>query len=211
MKTDQLIAAMAADARTERPIESVLPWMLLGTCLVVGSVFLALVGIRPDPGAALRQATVLLKQGFPFLLAIGAFGCVLRLARPGARVGGWIAPIAAVPLLLGIAVLLTLRALPPADWYGAMLGGTRLFCLTAISLMSLPILAGSLWVLQRGASARPGLTGAAAGLMSGAAATALYAIHCNEDSPLFYATWYVLAMLVATGLGALLGSRLLRW
>ena len=30
-------------------------------------------------------------------------------------------------------------------------------------------------------------------------------MHCTEDSPLFYAVWYVLAILVATGLGALPG------
>ena len=40
---------------------------------------------------------------------------------------------------------------------------------------------------------------------------ALYAIHCTEDSPLFYAVWYGLAILVATAIGAALGRFLLRW
>ncbi len=39
----------------------------------------------------------------------------------------------------------------------------------------------------------------------------VYSIHCTEDSPLFYAVWYMLAILGASALGALLGSRLLRW
>jgi hypothetical protein len=77
--------------------------------------------------------------------------------------------------------------------------------------MSLPLLAATLWALRRGASTRPALSGALAGLLSGGAAATVYAVHCPEDSPLFYASWYVLAILGATALGALLGARLLRW
>jgi hypothetical protein len=40
---------------------------------------------------------------------------------------------------------------------------------------------------------------------------AFYAAHCFDDSPLFVATWYTLAIAFVTGLGALLGSKLLRW
>jgi hypothetical protein len=36
-------------------------------------------------------------------------------------------------------------------------------------------------------------------------------VHCTEDSPLFWSFWYVLAILFATALGALLGARVLRW
>ena len=77
--------------------------------------------------------------------------------------------------------------------------------------MSLPFLAATLWALRRGASTRPGLSGALAGLLSGAAAATVYAVHCTEDSPLFWSFWYVLAILFATALGALLGARVLRW
>ena len=75
----------------------------------------------------------------------------------------------------------------------------------------MPLLAGTLWALRRGASTRPALAGAVAGLLSGGAAAAIYAVHCTEDSPLFYAVWYSLAILAVTGLGAALGSRVLRW
>ena len=77
--------------------------------------------------------------------------------------------------------------------------------------ISLPILAISLWILRRGASTRPPVAGALAGLMSGGVATALYAIHCTEDSPLFYVTWYSLAIQLVTAVGAALGSQVLRW
>jgi hypothetical protein len=36
-------------------------------------------------------------------------------------------------------------------------------------------------------------------------------LHCFDDSPLFVATWYVLAAILVVLLGMLLGRRLLRW
>jgi len=44
-----------------------------------------------------------------------------------------------------------------------------------------------------------------------ALAAALYALHCTDDSPLFVATWYSLAIAGVTVLGWAVGSRLLRW
>ena len=93
----------------------------------------------------------------------------------------------------------------------ALMGQSNRQCLVSIGLMSVPLLAATLWALRRGASTRPALSGALAGLLSGATAAAVYAVHCTEDSPLFYAVWYVLAILVATAIGAVLGRSLLRW
>ncbi|MFO1106320.1 MAG: DUF1109 domain-containing protein [Amaricoccus sp.] len=211
MRTEHLIAAMAADLGRERPVEAMLPWALLAAALVVGAACLLLLGPRPDLASALGTPRVLLKQGFPVLLAVGGFGWAERLARPAAPSGPWPLLLGAVPILLGGAVLATLDALPRAGWCAATLGQTHLDCLASISLMALPILVASLATLRRGASLRPALTGAAAGLASGGTAAALYAIHCVEDSPLFYATWYGIAILGATALGALAGARLLRW
>jgi hypothetical protein len=59
------------------------------------------------------------------------------------------------------------------------------------------------------AAHQPGLTGAA-GVAAGLAA-ALYALQCTDDSPLFVATWYPLAILIVSLLGAAAAQRLLRW
>ena len=80
-----------------------------------------------------------------------------------------------------------------------MMGRSNGQCLVFISLMSLPLLAATLAALRRGASTRPVLSGALAGLLSGGAAAAVYALRCTEDSPLFYGLWYVLAILGVTG------------
>jgi hypothetical protein len=93
----------------------------------------------------------------------------------------------------------------------AMMGQSSGHCLAFIGIMSVPLLAASLWALRRGASTRPALSGALAGLLSGGAAATVYAVHCTEDSPLFYSLWYVLAIVGAAGVGWIVGRRLLRW
>ena len=57
----------------------------------------------------------------------------------------------------------------------------------------------------------PFQAGAAAGFLAGAIGAALYATHCPDDSPLFVAAWYSLAIGFVAALGAVAGSRLLRW
>jgi hypothetical protein len=39
----------------------------------------------------------------------------------------------------------------------------------------------------------------------------LYASHCTDDSPLFVATWYSIATALVAAIGALAGSRMLRF
>ncbi len=104
-----------------------------------------------------------------------------------------------------------MRAMPASDWMPAMMGQSNGQCVGFITLMALPLLAVALWALRDGASTRPAVSGALAGLLAGGAAAVVYSLHCTEDSPLFYAVWYGLAVLIATGVGAALGSRVLRW
>ena len=62
---------------------------MLVAAAAVAAVFLPIIGPRPDLGAALMQPPVVVKQAVPLILALGAFGAALRLARPGMGVGGW--------------------------------------------------------------------------------------------------------------------------
>lgn len=211
MRTEQLIHAMSADTVRTPPVLGLLVAALLPAMLLAGAGFAAVLGVRPDLGAALMQARVLVKQGFPLLLAVGAFGTALRLAQPGAGAGRWPLALAAVPAVLLLAIVTELRAMPEAGWGAALMGHSIRICLPSVTLLSLPALAGSLWALRRGASTHPVLSGAVAGLLSGGLGAGLYAFFCVEDSPLFYGVWYVLAILGIAGLGALLGARLLRW
>jgi hypothetical protein len=91
------------------------------------------------------------------------------------------------------------------------LGHSIPVCLPAINLMSLPILAGLIAALRRGAPVDPQKAGALAGLAAAGLATALYSTFCTEDSPLFYSVWYSVGIAITTALGAVAGSRWLRW
>jgi len=50
-----------------------------------------------------------------------------------------------------------------------------------------------------------------AGLFSGAVAAAIYAAHCPDDSPLFVALWYSLAIAIVAAAGGIAGRLALRW
>ena len=211
MKTEALIRAMAADTAPARPIGPLLAGAVLALMAAGAAVYLSLFGMRPDFGAAMTQAAVMIKQASPLLLLVGGFGAALRLAHPGERVGGWALVLLAMPALLALAVAHSMMTMPRPDWHAAMMGSSSRRCLAWIIAMGLPFLAGVLWVLRAGASTRPALTGAAGGLLAGGAAAVVYSMHCTEDSPLFYSVWYVIAMLAIALVGAVVGSRVLRW
>ena len=104
-----------------------------------------------------------------------------------------------------------LMVVPPDLWMPRLIGHNMRFCTTMIPLFALGPLVLLLWAFRRGAPDNPARAGAVAGLIAGGIGAAFYAAHCFDDSPLFVATWYTLAIGVVTGLGALLGSRFLRW
>ena len=96
-------------------------------------------------------------------------------------------------------------------WLSRLVGSNSKICMMAIPLLSLPLLAAALFGLRHGAPTRPGLSGGLAGLMAAGLAATLYASHCTDDSPLFVLTWYSLAIALVTAIGALAGSRVLRF
>lgn len=211
MRTDELIRAISADNTWVRPVSAALPLALLAGFAICALVFGATMGFRPGLAEAIAQPQTLLKHLFPVALAAAALGAVARLSRPEARLDGWTWALIASA---GIAVAAFWSAAlftPVAAWPEAIMGETTLDCLLSITLLGMLMLSGALWALRRGASAHPALSGALAGLMSGAAGAALFALHCTEDDPMFWGFWYLLAIGVVTGVGALLGRRLLRW
>ena len=61
-------------------------------------------------------------------------------------------------------------------------------------------------VLRYGATTRPGFAGAMAGLLAGGLAATFYAAHCPDDSPLFVATWYTIAIAAMALASALIAT-----
>jgi hypothetical protein len=123
-----------------------------------------------------------------------------------------------VPVLL-IAPLLAMWALAVVALTGAdaqqravlFLGQTWDACPLRIAVLSAPVFAAAMWGMRGLAPTRPGLAGAAAGLLAGACGALVYSFHCPELAAPFLGTWYVLGMLIPTALGAIMGPLVLRW
>ncbi|MGH6795801.1 MAG: NrsF family protein [Methylocella sp.] len=212
MKTDDLIRALAADCGVRpMPPGRVLALALIpGVAITLASYF-AVLGPRPHLFALLGEPRLTFKLGLTFLLVALSPALALRLVQPGAYIRRAALFLAIVPGLLGLASLAEIATVPPAEWGQRLMGVNALFCLKTIPFLALAPLAAALLALRQGACDRPALAGAGAGLFAGAIGAALYATHCPDDSPLFVAAWYSLAITFVVTLGAVAGSRLLRW
>jgi hypothetical protein len=211
VKTNDLINVLAQDAPVRWGFGRVFAAATIASVGIAGALFFALMGFRPDIAHAIGTVRFLFKFLLTVMLGAAATGAILRMARPGVRVGAWGWALAAVPVLLAGAVIAELLVMPEWTWAARMAGHNARFCLTLIPLLAIAPLACLLMALRSGAPGRPGLAGALAGLAAAGIAAAFYAANCTDDSPLFVAAWYPLAAAIVTGAGYLAGSRLLKW
>lgn len=212
METDNLINLLAADAGKRRPPMSRV-WQLatIVSVVIAGAVFFATLGFRPDIAQAVQTPRFLFKFVVTLSLVGGALLVARALSRPGANWRAALPGLAISPALLATAVVVELFVLPPDRWAIYTIGTNSMICLTYIPLIGAGPLAVFLAVMRYGAPPRPGVAGAVAGLLAGAIAATFYAAQCTDDSPLFVATWYTLAIAILTVAGAVLGTRVARW
>jgi hypothetical protein len=211
METDQLIRTLAADSTRARPVGFVLTLALVAAAPVSVLMFVAMLGVRPDVMSAMHNPFFDLKFAVTLALGISAVAVSLHLSRPEALLRGWallwLVPAGILAAGIGGEMMMPQR-LPMMT---RLVGHNSRVCVMAIPLMSLPLLAGALFGLRHGAPTRPAVAGAVAGMLSAGFAATLYASHCTDDSPLFVATWYTIATALVAAIGALAGSRLLRF
>jgi hypothetical protein len=212
MDTDQLIRTLAADnAHHARPVGFVLALALLAAAPVSVLLFFASLGVRPDVMSAMHNPFFDLKFAVTLALAISAIAVSLHLSRPEASLRGW-AWLLVIPAGLLVAGIGSEMMMPQRlPMMTRLVGSNSRACMMAIPLLSLPLLAAALLGLRHGAPARPALAGALAGMLSAGLAATLYASHCTDDSPLFVATWYSIATVLVSAIGALAGAKLLRF
>jgi hypothetical protein len=212
LKTHDFIDALAVDAGT-RPAQFGRAFRAgIAIAVLLGAIaFWVLLGPRPDFGAAMETVRFPFKFVVTSLFGAAAAALALRLSRPGDAVGAARWAIFAAPVLLATAVLIELVVMPRDTWMARMIGTHALICLTYVPIISALPLLTVLFVLRNGAPRSPTATGAAAGLLAGAVGTTFYAAQCPDDSPLFVAVWYPLAIAMVACAGAALGSRILRW
>jgi hypothetical protein len=212
MKTDDLIAMLAADTaaapRAARRFVAAMAGGLAGAVLLM----VATLGVRPDLAQAAALPMFWMKLLAPALAAAAAFRLMDRLAVPGRRPG--VAPAAVIGALLltaWTAAAAVLLSSAPEQRLALVHGVSWKTCTRNIGLLSLPLLAAAFWALRGWAPTRLALTGGCAGLFAGAAAAVVYALHCPEMAAPFLGIWYVLGVLTPAVLGTLLGPHLLRW
>jgi hypothetical protein len=212
MRTDELIASLASEAgRRRTPMPTV--WMLVlgAAVLLAAAVFFATLGVRPDFAEALAAPAFLLKFAITLAIAVTAMLVLARLARPGSMSRAAWSLLLVGPLLLLGAVGLELATRAPEQWSMLAQGKNSLICLTYIPLIGLGPLALLLAGLRAGAPTRPLASGVVAGLVAGGIAATFYAAHCTDDSPLFVATFYTLAIAMLATLGGIAGRLVARW
>jgi hypothetical protein len=212
MKTDDLINAIAADAKAPAvPIGWIVSLGAAAGIVATAILFFAMLPMRPDIEFALSDWHFLMKWAFSLTLLASALFVVTRLACPQWSPCAKTLLLLAAPAVLAVGVVADMAALPASAWMPTMIGTNALGCIFYVPILSGLPLAVMIIALRRGAPPRPALAGAVAGLVAAGIAASFYATHCQNDSPLFLAAWYLLATAMVAGVGALLGSRLLRW
>ena len=211
MKTNELIDMLSTGPDAAPPSARVLLLPVLGGLLASTVIMMVLLGVRPNLLEELALPAFWAKLVFSLASAAAAWLAAKRLSAPGART-------AALPFYLGAPVLVVWLAAAAAlfdatpDMRASLFwGSTWRYCPLLIALISLPVFAAALNVMRKRAPTRLRLAGAAAGFAAGAAAAAIYCLHCPELSIVFVGFWYLIGMLIPTALGALLGPRLLVW
>lgn len=212
MKTDDLIRALAEDPAVARtPLGLALLYGLVPGIAISVALYAMLIGPRPHLLELIAQPRIVFKILYPLAVFACAGPLALRLARPIGDPRPLLAVLIGLLLVLAAAVAIELLVIPSDLWRVRLLGHNALVCMALIPTFAAAPLIGALIALHRGAPKNSGIAGAGAGLLAGAFGAALYATHCPDDSPLFVATWYGLAILIVIAVGSLAGFRFLRW
>lgn len=210
MKTDDLIRILASDAKAEPPVwQGLLPGLPLALLLAFGAV-VSFLGLRADLDAALRDPVSSMRFVLGLALGLAGLWAALLASRPVARRSGLL-PLCLIAAVAGLLWLREWMNTPQEARAMAVQGKTMVSCLVSIPVLSILPVSAILVALRRGASVTPLASGAYAGLAGGGFAAALYAFHCTEDSPLFFVTWYGVAILIVTFATAALSRLALRW
>jgi len=185
---------------------------LLGASALIALLLTLLwLGARSDIVQAAQVPVFWLKLGFPAALCMLA-GLALNCSlHPGAPLKGPVSGLVSLVLVLWLLAWWVSRDAGEAERSASFWGTTWLECPAYIAAVTTPTLAAALYWARGFGPLSPRLTGALAGLASGAFGAALYALHCRESGIPFLATWYLVGAAIPAGVGLALGPRVLAW
>lgn len=211
--TASLIRQLAARARPVRPLASPLrrtaAWLVFAIAVI--AVMVAAYGLHPGGVVALATATGALEFGASIATGIAAAYAAFQVSVPG-RSRRWIwLPL---PFLLawlgglGAGCLAEAARLGPAAF--AMRGEVR-ECAVAISLVSLPMLAGMLLMVRHAGVVRPGASAWLAMLSAAALSSAGVSLIHEGESAWMALVWHLGAVLLLSLACLALSRPLFAW
>lgn len=213
MTNPEFIKRLAADLTPASPGQTrndVLLGLAAGAAITLVALLLVL-GVQPNLLGPQRGGALAMKSAYTITLAAIAAASLWPLLRPD-RDPNRLWRLVAIPVLLLAAVAaVQLGVAPRGHMRALLLGSSWQACPVRVAALSIPIFTGLCWAIRRQAPTRLRSAGAAAGLLSGAAAAALYSLACTETGAGFVLIWYTLGIAVSAGFGALIGPRLLHW
>ncbi|HEX4710853.1 DUF1109 domain-containing protein [Phenylobacterium sp.] len=213
METDQLIQSLTGELTPVAPGAAgrrIAAGLGVGA-LISTALMLTWLGLRPDLAQAVSTPMFWMKFGYAAATGLILAALLTRLAKPAVRPGA-LAAVALAPLVVVASMALFRFASAPTQMQHALLmGHSWSVCPWRILAIGLPLLAGAVWAVRGLAPTRLLLAGLVSGGCAGGLGAAIYAFACKETSAPFLAIWYTLGMALVAGLGALAGSRLLRW
>lgn len=212
MKTDDLIKSLSADATTKpMPMRMAWRWARLAAVVLAALSFFAMLGPRPDIADAMQTGRFMFKFVVTLVIVASAWRVAQALSRPDVSARSVLPFLIGAPLLMLVALTVEMMVVPADQWMRLMMGRNNMLCLTFIPLIGLGPLAAFLAAMRHGAPVSPTAAGAVAGVLSGGLAATFYAAHCIDDSPMFVAVWYTLAIGLLALLGAVAARFVVRW
>lgn len=210
MRTQDLISALAADTLPQPPVIRQIGRALVPAVGVSVVAFILFWGVRPDIVATLGSLAVLKTLG-PLVLVLLSLAYALALSHPGVADERRKMALGGAVLLCALVFMVVFAQQGLAGLVDALSTPYLLVCLLSVPVLAAPLLAAMLWGLSSGASMRPRVTGAVAGLAAGGAGAAIYSFYCDKDMVLFVLPAYSVAIGSVVLAGALLGPRALKW
>ena len=211
MKTEDLIASLAADPTPPHRPAALKATALAAAVAVTLAGFAAVLGLRHDLHTALGTWAFAAKLAIlvsAFVAAVLAARLSMNplVERPWPRIA---TAVAAAIFLASVG--LEVASYPVSAWGPRLVGDYGVVCLVSIALLAAAPLAAILWIMRDGAPRSPGLAGAAAGATAGTLAATVYANHCTNDSAFYVMAWYLTGIMIVSAAGALAGRRWLAW
>ncbi|MBI1188985.1 MAG: DUF1109 family protein [Alphaproteobacteria bacterium] len=212
MKTEDLITALAqgADARPRTGRMGLVLAFAAALAVGMGAAALIVWGLDLVRGPE-GMMPAMMKAGFSACLAAAVLPLLVRLAQPGRPIRSALLLLAGMLALAGAVFVVAMLGEAPEARMRAMTGGGFPWCLVFIPLLAIPAAAALFWVVRGLAPTRLAAAGAAIGAAAGGLGAIAYSMYCPIDSPAFVTLWYTAGIGVSAVLGALVGSRLLRW